>query len=176
MPTHYVYDDPKKSELNQGDILQRGEALDPILEDYFPYYFLHQDYRYFMVLTQSCDLVRRNGDSCGAAYLTLAAVRPVKDVLLLEAAKMQEPEVRGSNIVGAEARQKLAMFLESLMDNNKPGFFYLHPDALLGITEPSCAFLQLAISFRSQHYERCLAAKIAQLKGAVPGEARLAHR
>src|SRR4051794_11739779 len=56
------------------------------------------------------------------------------------------------------------MFLESLMDNNKPGFFYLHTDLTLGIDQPCCAFLQLAISFRAQHYERCLEAKIAQLK------------
>ena len=57
------------------------------------------------------------------------------------------------------------------MDNNKPGFFYLHTDAQVGITEPSCAFLHLAISFRAQHYERCLGAKIAQLK--EPFQAKL---
>ncbi len=53
--------------------------------------------------------------------------------------------------------------LVNLMDNNKPGYFYLHTDQLLGITEPCCAFLQLAVSLRLQHYKACLDAKIAQL-------------
>ena len=164
MPSHYVYDETKKDGLSQGDVLERGEALDPILKEYFPYYFLHKDYRYFMVMTQSCELVRRDGP-CKSPYITLAAVRPIKDLLLLEADKLLlEPELRAANVLGSAARDKLALFLASLMDNNKPGYFYLHTDATVGITEPSCAFLQLAISFRSVHYDKCLLAKIAQPK------------
>jgi hypothetical protein len=171
MPTHYIYENPNKSELTQGDVLERGEALDPLLSEYFPYYFQHRDYHYFIVLTQSCDLVRRDGEACGAPYITIAAVRPVRDVLLLEAAKLQVSELQQTNIIGNKGREKLAMFLESLMDNNKPGFFYLHADPAVGISQPSCAFLQLSISFRSEHYSKCLLAKLAQLK--EPFQAKL---
>jgi hypothetical protein len=163
MPTHFVYVDPNRDELNQGDVLQRTDALSELLKEYFPYYQDHPDYRYFLVLTQTCDLVRRDGKTCGAPYISIAAVRPVKDVLLLEAEKLQEAPLRGTDVIGHGDRQTLAMFLESLMDNNKAGYFYLHTDHLLGISEPCCAFLQLAVSFRSQHYKACLDAKIAQL-------------
>jgi hypothetical protein len=171
MPTHYVYDEPKKTELNQGDILRRSDGLVALLDEYFPYYAKHRDYVYFMVLTQTCDLVRRDGDPCVAPYISMAAVRPIKDVVLMEAAKHQHVRLQATNIVGNKARDRLAMFLESLMDNNKAGLFYLHTDTSLDITEPYCAFLQLSISFRAQHYDKCLDAKIAQLK--EPFQAKL---
>ena len=124
-----------------------------------------------MVLTQTCDLVRRDGELCNAPYISLAAVRPIKDVVLMEAWKHQPASLQGTKIVGTIGRNKLAMFLESLMDNNKAGLFYLHTDLDVGITEPCCAFLQLSISFRSVHYDKCLDAKIAQLK--EPFQAKL---
>src|SRR5207248_2002796 len=79
------------------------------------------------------------------------------------AENLQENLLRGTDIISHEARRQLAMYLESLMDNNRPAYFYLHTDQSLGIAEPCCAFLQLTVAFRSQHYEKCLAAKIAQL-------------
>jgi hypothetical protein len=104
-----------------------------------------------MVLTQTCDLVRRDGETCSAPYISVAAVRPIKNVLRMEAAKLQDTKLRGTSI-GNMTRQRLAMFLESLMDNNKPGFFYLHTDLTLGISEPCCAFLRLSVSLHAQHY------------------------
>lgn len=171
MPTHYVYDEPKRTELNQGDILRRSDALVGLLEEYFPYHARHLDYIYFMVLTQTCDLVRRDGSQCTAPYISMAAVRPIKDVLLMEAAKHQPVKLQKTNIIGNKAREKLAMFLEGLMDNNKAGLFYLHTDVDLGISEPCCAVLQLSVSFRAVHYDTCLEAKIAQLK--EPFQAKL---
>jgi hypothetical protein len=171
MPTHYVYDATKSTELCQGDILSRTPALVALLDEYFPYYSKHRDYMYFMVLTQTCDLVMRDGAPCNAPYISLAAVRPIKDIVLMEASKHQHEKLKETNVVGNKAREKLAMFLESLMDNNKAGLFYLHTDLDVGITEPCCAFLQLSVSFRSAHYDKCLAAKIAQLK--EPFQAKL---
>ncbi len=171
MPTHYVYDVTKNTELCQGDVLKRSPALIGLFDEYFPYYSKHRDYIYFMVLTQTCDLVRRDGEPCNASYISLAAVRPIKDVVLMEAWKHQPASLQGTKIVGTIVRNKLAMFLESLMDNNKAGLFYLHTDLDVGITEPCCAFLQLSISFRSVHYDKCLDAKIAQLK--EPFQAKL---
>lgn len=171
MPTHYVYADPNKKELQQGDVLQRCDSLNAILHEYFRYYEEHPDYRYFQVLTQTCDLVRRADAPCAAHYISIAAVRPIKDVLLLEAARLQEKDLLGTRVISHDDRRDLALFLESLMDNNKPGFFYLHTDADLGISEPCCAFLQLAISVRVEHYDKCLEAKIAQLR--EPFQAKL---
>ena len=44
----------------------------------FPLYQRKPDYRYFIVLTQSCDLVRRNGGRCTSPHVTIAAVRPLR--------------------------------------------------------------------------------------------------
>lgn len=175
MPAHYVYDTPDLTSLSQGDVLKRTDALIAHLRKYHTYYADHNDYKYFMVLTQSCDLVRRDGTACGSPYITIAAVRPLETVLRREAAKQQQQWQRETNVLGAKAKDKMVMFLESLLDNNKDGYFYLHndvsPDAQ--IQEDCCAFLQLTVALKSEHYNMCLAAKIAQLK--EPFQAKLGH-
>lgn len=50
----------EKDSLCQGDILEKTDDLIAILKEVHPY-FLNESYKYFMVLSQSCDLVRRNG-------------------------------------------------------------------------------------------------------------------
>ena len=55
--------------LCQGDVLLKTDALSRILESVHPY-FLNDEYKYFMVLSQSCDLVRRNGKNCKTPYIT----------------------------------------------------------------------------------------------------------
>ena len=171
MATHYVYDDPKP-ELSQGDVLQKSSGLLSVIKTYFPYYAEHDDYKYFMVLTQTCDLVRRDGGPCASPYITLAAVKPLQHALLLEAEKYQDRWQRETRVLGDKAKVKLVMFMEGLIDNNKAGFFYLHEDQSLGISESCCAFLQLSISLQSAaHYDNVLDAKIAQLK--EPFQAKL---
>jgi hypothetical protein len=164
MATHYVYDDPNKKELFQGDVLQRTDALTDLLSRFFPYYNDQRDYRYFMVITQSCDLVRREGKTCAAPYVTMSAVRPVEDAVRLEAAKHRETWQSKTRILGSTAQNKVSMFIESLLDNNQAGFFYLHEDQSLGLSPSCCSFLSLPISLRAEHYDCFLDAKIAQLK------------
>jgi hypothetical protein len=170
MAIHYLYEDPK-SELCQGDLLWKSEGLIALIREYFPYYADHDDYKYFMIITQTCDLVRRDGVHCASPYITLAAVKPLRSALLMEAAKHQDNWQRETHIIGNKAKDKLIIFLESLFDNNKAGFFYLHPDETVQIHEPCCAFLQLSISFHSEHYDAILKSKVAQLK--EPFQAKL---
>jgi hypothetical protein len=162
MPAHYVYREPNKATLNQGDVLQKTPALVAHLDQYHKYYANHVDYKYFMVLTQTCDLVRRDG-VCGSPYITIAAVRPVEEVLRREAAKSQAPWQREAGVIGAKAAEKLVMFLTSLFDNNQDGYFYLHQDVGLGIHQNCCAFLPLSVALKIDHYNLCLEAKIAEL-------------
>ena len=107
MATHYVYEDPNLKELMQGDVLRRTSELVAILQQFHPHYASHPDYKCFMVLTQSCDLVRRNGDPPSSPYITLAAVRPVEEVLWREAAKEQEAWQRETRVVGTRLRETL---------------------------------------------------------------------
>ena len=76
---HFTYKhSPDMSSLCQGDVLQVTDGMRDILKEVHPY-FLNKQYKYFMVLTQSCDLVRRNGGNCKTPYITLAAVRSFDD-------------------------------------------------------------------------------------------------
>ncbi|VTR98999.1 hypothetical protein [Tuwongella immobilis] len=172
MPTHYIFEDePDNNSLCQGDVLRRTEELVAELQKYFPYYAAHADYRFFLVLTQSCDLVRRDGVRCNADYISLAAVRSIDDVVRLEAAKGQEPWQAATNVISMRLRAKLSQLLDRVIDNNEPGYFYLHQDASIGLQPECCAFLPLSVSLRAQHYPLCLAAKVAQL--TEPFQAKL---
>lgn len=57
---HFTYKLPDKQSLCQGDLLIPTENLVKELRIRHPH-FADQEYRYFMILTQSCDLVRRDG-------------------------------------------------------------------------------------------------------------------
>ena len=173
MPVHYVYKEPVKTRLCQGDVLRKTDALLSHLADYHPYYASHADYKYFLVLTQSCDLVRRTGGQPTSPYITLAAVRPVEEAVRREAAKIQEAWQREAGVIGAKAKSKLVLFLESLLDNNKEGYFYLHTDIGLGIQSNCCAFLRLSVALKAEHYDLCLDAKIAELE--EPFQAKLGY-
>jgi len=73
---HFTYNEgADKEKLKQGDVLRKTARLQEILEEVHPHYNC-EEYKYFQVLTQSCDLVRRDQDgSCNSRYITLAAVR-----------------------------------------------------------------------------------------------------
>jgi hypothetical protein len=59
MPAHWTYEDFRDdSDLFQGDILEPTEDLRSILGQVHPH-FLHPKYTGFLLITQSCDLVRR---------------------------------------------------------------------------------------------------------------------
>ncbi len=166
MPAHFVYRDPNKTVLNQGDILAKTPALVRHLSEFHPYYAQHVEYKYFMVLTQGCDLVLRKGGMCASPYITLAAVRPVEEALRREAARHQQDWQAKANVISLKSKDKIMMFVESLLDNNQSEYFYLHADPQVGIQQNCCAFLQLAVALKSQHYAMCLEAKVCELEEA----------
>ena len=164
MATHYVYDDPNMTQLAQGDVLQRTPALVELLNRYHPHYAQHPDYKFFAVLTQSCDLVRRGAKPPKAPYIAIAPARTLEETLVREAAKVQEDWQREVKVIGGRERNTLLMFLQRVLDNNEPGYFYLHVDQELCIHRPCCVVLALSVTLRAQHYDTLLEAKLAQLK------------
>lgn len=56
-PAHYVYVDPDPTTLNQGDIFDRTPELLGIIAETHPQHAANAQFKYFMMLTQSCDLV-----------------------------------------------------------------------------------------------------------------------
>ena len=159
-------------DLEQGDLLYRTAALNAVITDVHAYYN-KADYTNFLVLTQSCDLVRRGDTPPHAHYINLAAVRPLTVVLAKEAARFRRhrllQRIEANNL---SSRQFVKQFLERLLNNNNHEYFYLHEEPFLNITDRSCAFLRLSIAVRAtDHYATCLAARTASLK--EPFQAKL---
>lgn len=155
---HFTYSKPKEdSDLQQGDILFPTKELSDLIAQYHPYY-IKTKFTAYLVTTQSCDLVRRS-DGVGAPYLTLCAVKPFSGVFDRELKKYQSDIMIAAEAVSSKVRDRLTMFIERLLNNNHPEYFYLHEDPISGIPERSCAYLRLAISLKSEHYGVCLSAR-----------------
>lgn len=153
-------------DLQQGDLLERTAEILHIMEQYHSY-FVDDKYSYFMILTQSCDLALRNGE-CKAPYTTLCAVRPVEVAVERELERILTDEFsRRSRSGNGKEKEKLLMFLERLLNNNEPEYFYLHEDAQLGLGDRYCAMLRLNVPLRTKdHYETCRSARILTLSEA----------
>jgi len=55
-------------------------------------------------------------------------------------------------------------FVERLLNNNEPNYFYLHEDPALGIDGSHVAFLALSIAVKSDlHYQKCVDARVGTL-------------
>lgn len=165
---HFTYDqNPDDRSLFQGDVLRRTDGMNEILEKVHPHYS-KEDYHYLVVLTQSCDLVRRNSKPCNARYIALAAVRPFPEAIQREVDRRrdQRPDVeREAGIANMKVKFAIRQFVGSLLNNNKAPYFYLHPELEADFNEPHCAFLRLSVAIKaSEHYDTCLTAKVLQLQ------------
>jgi len=149
--------------LQQGDLLRITEDIRSVLSQCHPYYASKPDYAFLIVLTQSCNLTRRNSD-CKARYITLAAVRPVKTLIERELDKHQRSSIEKLNkLCPEEHRHYVRDFLNKLLNNNLPEYFYLAEEPQLGINSPHVAFLTLSVALKKEHYGKCVDARIAQL-------------
>lgn len=161
---HFTYVSSDRAQLNQGDVLTRTPEIEAILHEVHPHY-TRTDYPFFIVLTQTCDLVRRGGRPCTSRYVTLAALRPLPLVLQREIRRFQYNAIeRELGICNMATQPKMVQFAERLLNNNQPGYFFLQREPLSGFGEDHCAVLQLSIALKTQlHYDTLLAAKILQL-------------
>jgi hypothetical protein len=161
---HFTYsEEMDAASLQQGDVLKRTLGIDAILEAVHPHY-QKPDYGFFIVLTQSCDLIRRQGAS-SSRYITIAAVRPLGLAVDRYAASLQYDDVEARlGFCSDDRKEKLRQFVERLLNNNEENYFYLRAEPSQGLDEDSCAFLQLSIALKAElHYDTLLAAKILQL-------------
>jgi len=164
---HFCYaraDEYLATELAQGDVLRRTPELDRVLATVHPHFHQHQKNLFFMVLTQSCDLVVRDGEAGKAPYINIAPVRPLDEVISREIANLQLQKVRGDlPLLTHKARGKLADFARRVINNNVPQYFFLESEGT-ELGQDCCAFLRLSIAIKSDlHYQTCVAAKFLQL-------------
>lgn len=148
---HWTYEKFKPdSDLEQGDIIFPNDELRKLLLDVHPY-FADEKYIGFAVASQSCDLVRRGGES-KARYISIAPVRALPSV----AHRLFEqviPSVAPGLFRASLKRQGLE-FLKRLFDQNEQalGLFYLHEDGEVGLGVPCVAFLRVKVALKAQHY------------------------
>lgn len=160
---HFTYRKSDGDHLQQGDILKKTDELNKALGEIHPHY-QKDDYVWFIVLTQSCDLVRRKRDKCSSPYITIAAVRPLSVALGREANKYRNSLLRAADANSRINRTQLKQFLERLLNNNEPEYFYLHQENSVGLVDRYCSFLRLSIAIKSDiHYEKCLTARVVSL-------------
>lgn len=162
---HFTYKDtPNMLSLCQGDVLKPTVELKNILQDIHPY-FLNEKYKYFIVLTQSCDLVRRGNSSCKTPYITLAAITSFNDFYdaCLKKKKFAE-EMNGLLLMDTKQKTKAFQLLERLYNNTESDCFFLYKDEGLSFPESMVATLKVSIALKSEmHYDVCLKAKVLEL-------------
>ncbi len=165
---HFTYEPigDADTHLRQGDVLALSPDLAGLLKNIFPYYADKTDNTFFVVLTQTCDLVRgRKGESCKARYIAIAPVRPLALVI---ARKIEEFNIASPYmsipVCTDRAQSLVAQFLERLFNNNESDYFFLNADPSVGISDDSCVFLRLAIALRAhEQYDVLAAARIVSL-------------
>ncbi len=153
-----------RESLGQGDILIRTEGVEEILKAVHPHYFQKPDYKLFIVLTQSCDLVLRE-DGPKARYITIAAVRPYDLAVdrFMESILYSALE-RKLGLCEVARKAKLEQFIHRLLNNNEPEYFFLKGEPGTALPTDHCAFLHLSVALKATlHYPTLLDAKRLQL-------------
>lgn len=162
---HFTYkSNPDMNSLCQGDILKITDELKEVLTTVHPY-FKNEQYKYFMVLTQSCDLVRREKKICKTPYITLAAVRCFSEFFekLLISKKYAESN-NGYLLMDSKQQSGAYQLLERIYNNTEPDYFFLYKEDLLDFPESMIASLKVSIALKSElHYDACLRAKHLEL-------------
>lgn len=167
MPEHWTYSSEQKDDsidLTQGDIIGMTDDFRKVVQEIHPY-FDQSKYIAFLVTTQSCDLVRRNGRACQTDYINLAAVRTLAEVIPRLVRSVCQPFEEG--IYNKRDKEEAKRLLERLFNQNeqKIGLFYLHPDYdNTGILEGAVAFLRVTITLQSnKHYDTLLNSRCGSL-------------
>jgi hypothetical protein len=165
---HFQYESASKMRANQlfqGDVLERTGKLQGILKELYPYAYQNQErYPFFVVLTQSCDLVPFDRRGRKAEHITLAAARPLRFFLEQEIDRIQTPALKTMGICLTRDKTQLLNKVERLMSNEEYPYFYLHPSAETPFAVPHIAYLRITFPLQTgHHYDTCLEAKRVQL-------------
>lgn len=162
IPT-WLYKSERAEELEQGDLLKLTDGLRELLKTYHPFYESHPENKFYAVLTQSCDLVPRDG-VIGARYVSIAPVRPLRVVMQYEfASEFTRPD-KGAPFGTTSLKAEIEKFLERILNNNEPGYFHYFAEPSIGLTEPMCAMLALPISFKAEHYDIFMLSRVGSVQ------------
>jgi hypothetical protein len=166
--SHFQYEGKERfqtDQLFQGDILERTGEVEDVLKTLYPY--AHQNpekYPFFVVLTQSCDLVANDQRYRKAEHITLCAARSIRLFLKHEVSKLQTPVLKELRVCLTRDKPGLLQKIERLLSNEEYPYFYLHPSEETPFSEGIVAYLRVTFPLRTDfHYDACLKAKRVQL-------------
>lgn len=150
--------------LEQGDLIPRSApVIDQILREYHKYHVEKPANEMFAVLTQSCDLVKHDGMP-KTRYIALAPLRPLRLILDREFREYLVKTPGGLYVLGStETQGRYQDFLAKLINNNDSRYFFVPERSDLHIAEDMCVMLPLSMSIRVEHYDACLAGRVAQM-------------
>jgi len=162
---HFTYSaNPDRTTLCQGDIIEITDDLREVLKSYHSY-FEKEQYTHFIVLTQSCDLVRRDGKQCKSPYITLAAVRTFQDYLRKTIGN--EYYVQSVNDIlfleSGKNEKKCFEAIERLYNNTESDYFFLYHEDGYKFYDDMVAYLKVSIPLKNEHYDKCLEGKVLEL-------------
>lgn len=150
---HWTYEPfDKDCDLYQGDILEPTGELRSLLREVHPH-FLDPKYTAFMIVTQTCDMVIRKG-VMSTKYINVSVVRPLATVINDLLPALMDSLANG--VYPRERKSIARMLLTRIFNQNEQalGLFYLHPDAGVGIGDPSISLIRVTFTLRaSQHYD-----------------------
>lgn len=163
MALHWTYGefDPA-GDLRQGDIIVPNPELLRLFNDIHPR-FGDEKYLGFIVLTQTCDLVRSGGRK-PKPHISLAVIRSLRSVLPELLGTVCRKQL-GESYFDLRERGKCRDLVERVVNQNEEriGLFYLYPDSGCGIGDHAVAFLRVSVAFRVEHYDALVEARKGRL-------------
>ena len=144
--------------------MKSTDELRNVIKKFHPY-FINEQYKYFMVLTQSCDLVRRNNQNCKTPYITLAAIKNFGQFLeKWMISKKYVETVKDLLLMNSKKYNNVYQFVERLYNNTEPDYFFLYKEDKLHLPESMIVHLKVTFALKSsEHYQTCLDSKIIEL-------------
>ena len=152
---YFLYQDnpPEKEDLQQGDIIENNEKINSIIKQIYPR-ISDLEYNSLLVITQSCDLVRRDGKICKSKYINLVPIQPLEHIFL----PLLDRAYGRFKITGrrysAKGKSDAIQLIESICNQNAwaLGIFFLHSNIDVKIPVDSVALLQLSFTVPSELY------------------------
>lgn len=161
---HWTYAADLTPDLEQGDILLPNPGLKAALSQAHPW-FTNPKYIGFMVISQTCDLVRRDGGRCKTPFVEIAAIRSFQGYLRRLMHK-QFQSVAGDCFPASDDGRALDL-MDRIINQNESanGIFYLHPEERVQISEHAIVLLRVTVALKAElHYETLLSARTGRLE------------
>lgn len=150
--------------LMQGDLLKFTDSLNQLLKSSNSNSTNFDNINYLVVLTQSCDLVRRNGKA-KSRYITLAPVHDLAVAIKDRTHKLKDKSIDGKiSICNSNDRSQTLQYVERLLSNSEKDYFCLPLECHDAFNVDYCISLNISVAIENTFYEQCLEAKIGQME------------